>query len=1140
MTRTIAVAQETRAHQQRAADPKSSIWVAANAGSGKTHVLTERVLRLLLSGVPPESILCLTYTKAAAAEMRRRVSDALARWALLADDKLVQSLVALDGRPAGPDRLARARTLFASALETPGGLKIVTIHAFCESILHRFPLEARVPFDFAVIEEEDRADMVRAAREGVLAGGLKGDAALFEAVETLFAARSDFALKADIDCALAEGRKLMAVLADPAAAKRRLRKLVDAPKGETVASIEAEMVDATLLGPAEIARILEVCPPRGGRTFEDGLARLDTEAPTVEALLDTFLTKDRCVPKAFPKKDFRLADPELAALALAEAERLAALAARRTACALIERSDALLDVLAAISARFEAEKRRRSLLDFDDLIALVTRLLRNEALGPWVRYKLDAAITHVLVDESQDTNPEQWAVVRALADEFFVGESAVERPRTIFAVGDEKQSIYSFQGADPTLFGKTGSDFAARALIVDRAFTLVPLKTSFRTLQHILTAVDAVCARPDIAAALLAIEPIVHGTARSETGGTLTLWPPVRAEDGPGEGDGAWPLTSSDALKNAPRQVADRIAAEIGGWIASGRDLGPRGRPVVADDVLVLVQTRSALFFEIIRALHARGLPTPGADRLLVTSHIAVLDLAALGDVLLNPADDLQLAALLRSPLFDVSEDDLFVLCQGRPGTVWQALRTCALPSVREAGERLRRWRAELDFERPYEFFAHLLYAEGGLRRFHQRLGGEVDDVLSQFLGLALDHETGPQPSLQGFLATLRTREVSVKRDLAEAGAGVRVMTVHGAKGLESPIVILADAASRPQGSQLHKPVLVLTDPPGPLLVHAPRAADHTEATERLRKAAAARLEAEYWRKLYVGMTRAEDELYVTGVLTRFGKLENTWYEAIDTALRPQSRSVVENGAETALVYPADAVAPHRVGLAPKPAPAADPIRPLAPLPPPPRREPLLPSSAAGRRQRAAPPLETAPEGARDGETARREGLALHALLQHLGRLDPTLWPQVGGKALAVLLPETPERHEAVLGRALSILSRPELALLFGPASRAEVPFIANVVHDGVPKRLVGRIDRLVVEDARVLVVDYKSDQFPPATIDAVPSAYIAQLALYAAVATRLFPGRAVEAAILWTELESLMKLPQARLARGAGDFTIG
>ena len=1140
----LQVPFDTASNQAKAAHPGWSIWVSANAGSGKTYVLTRRVLRLLLAGVSPESILCLTYTKAAAAEMRRRVAKELADWAVMEPASLDAELLKIEGTSLTAQMRERARTLFARALETPGGLKIVTIHAFCESVLHRFPLEARVPFDFSVIEDEERAQMMLSARETVLAQGL----GIEGAVETLFETLSDSQIGDAIDTALSDGRKLNAVLADIPASKANLRRLLGTGNARA-SDIAGLLVDETLLTPEvwqQFSDSFDGNTDKGSR-FVDMLARLDPDHLTARQLCNLFVTdkKDgtRGARANLLNAGQRGQRPDLADLLLAEQERVVALDAALLPLQMVERSDAMLDIVAAIAQRYEASKRARSLLDFDDLVSRLAALFEAEA-ADWVRYKLDAGIDHILVDESQDTNGEQWRVVRAITEEFFSGAGAVDRPRSLFAVGDQKQSIYSFQGAEPKLFGETGRDYQRMAQNAAVPFTPLPLRTSFRTLPEILAAVDLVSDAEHIRAALMEDEKVHHDTARTMLGGSVTLWPPLQqAGDAPQGSE--WPTTALETEQTAPRQVAMRIAREIAGWIQADRPLTGRGRAVRADDVLILVQTRGPLFQEVIRALRQFNLPTPGADRLNVTGHIAVLDMLALCDVLLNTADDLQLAALLRSPLFDVTEDDLFALAQPRAKgeTLWQALARSTAPACRAAAERLARWHGALDFERPFEFLAQVLYAEGGLKRFHARLGLEVDDVFAELLALALDHEQRPQPSLQGFIVNLRQRSVSVKRELAETGAGVRVMTVHGAKGLEAPIVILADASKKPIAQQISKSLYLLTESPGPLLIHAAGAKNHVEQTTPLKQEIDGNLSAEYWRRLYVGMTRAEDELYVTGALTpgtdAGTQLAGSWYEAIETALRPFSESQRNaEGQEIALVYPLQRVAPTPVQL--QAASLVDAALPLTlhPVPARARIEIVTPSTA---RSHTAPmqALDSFAEQLREADAARREGIALHAMLQHLGGIERILWPSIVPKALLALLPDNPDDHGRIGDKAMSILDRPELAHCFGRTSRAELPFMVDARRDGHDIRLTGRIDRMVIDDTGLTVIDYKSDALVPSGPGDVPGNYLTQLGLYALVAGQLYPGRDVRAAILWTQLESLMFLPSDALAAATRGFTM-
>ncbi len=936
--------------------------------------------------------------------------------------------------------------------------------------------------------------------------------------------------------ALGEMRKLKPILDDPEAAKTRLRHFVGLGEGGDIAVLHAEFVEKTLIGREDVLLARnELDPkPEGTRAVDRLAAIVDPAAPTEAELRAVVLTQKGAPRKSLLTKPQAERFPALLATLEAEQQRLLALDAEIIRAALVRRSEALIDLLCAIVGDYERAKRTRARLDFDDLVTRTAALFGDRAQGPWVRYKLDAGITHILVDESQDTNREQWHVVDALADEFFAGEGAAARPRSLFAVGDPKQSIFSFQGAEPALFGAAGDRYRQKATAAGRSFARIPMAASFRTLPEVLDAVDRVFVEGPLRDAVVVGETYTdHLSARVDKGGRVALWPVVQAEK-PEQGDSWTPEDKGVSVRTPARQLADTIVGSIAEWVEKGRVLGPRNRAIRADDILVLVQSRGTLFHEIIRALKKRGLPTPGADRLNVGRHIATLDLLALGDVLLNPGDDLSLAALLRSPLFDVSETDLFNLANKRPGSLFDAMRVSPIPGVAEACQRLTGWRQRLDFERPYEFYADVLYAEGGLRRFHARLGGEVDDVVAEFLALALQYEQSSTPSLQGFVADMRARSVEIKRDLGEADSGVRVMTIHGAKGLEALIVILADAASKPQGSQTHRALYFVEPPDGPFLFHASGEAEQTEKTLPIYENEKNGQMAEYWRKLYVGMTRAEDELHVAGILSASGKLDGTWYEAVSGALAGATASRTLSADLEADVFPVSTPADRFVTAASgteaqAPAPAFAPLV-LA------KKPQLVTPSTAGPH---GDPLDAGNEAAGDADTARRAGIALHALLQYLPGVPEENRETVARAALMSLMPSDLQLHDSLAETGIALVGDPDLASVFGPDTRAEVPILAKGRRGNETVLIAGRIDRLRVTPEAVTIIDFKSDSRPPAHAGSVPPAYLVQLGLYRAVLTRIHADRPVRAAILWTRNGVLMPIPEAALTAAVDDIVV-
>ncbi|MDT8345537.1 MAG: double-strand break repair helicase AddA, partial [Thermohalobaculum sp.] len=796
--------------QIEAADPAVSAWVGANAGSGKTRVLTQRVARLLLAGARPERILCLTYTRAAAAEMQTRLFRMLGGWAMAPDGELGADLAALDGSPApiaDPARLARARTLFAAALETPGGLRIQTIHAFCDALLRRFPLEAGVSPRFEVLDDRQQALMVQSILGELAAEAERAPGAAFDRI----AARLNEGGIADLVAAIMAKRegfpdtpvagRIRAHLGEDAAAgaartaARRLAALDwDAlgALGQTLARHggAADKAAAHLIARARALAAPDAAPDAAPTPDPEGAAR---------ALLDAYLT-GRGTPRSrrgFPVQAVLAADPGADALteamlawAVDTAEALRAAEAAARAADLDAFARGFLD-------RYAAAKASRGLLDFDDLVARARDLVARSDLAAWALYKLDRGIDHILVDEAQDTAPPQWEVIRAITQEFFAGETG-GRMRSLFVVGDEKQSIYSFQGAEPRAFGATRDRLAGWLDGMGQRLARPALTTSFRSAPGILGFVDAVFAGEAAAGLTVDGAAVEHAAHRGADGARIDLWPLV--EPGERDDDREWWRPVDQPPPGAPKlRLARMLAAEIARMIAEDT-LPPRaGRParrVGPGDILVLVARRDLLARALIRRLKGLGVPVAGADRLTLAGELAVKDLMALAKVSITPGDDLTLAALLRSPVFGLSEDALFDLAHGRGrATLRERLRAAGPP---EAVAVLDDLAAQADYLRPYEFLQRALIRHGARVRLIARLGAEAEDPIDELLEQALAFEERETPSLAGFIAWVEAGDIQVKREMTAGAGQVRVMTVHGAKGLEAPVVILPDTMARP------------------------------------------------------------------------------------------------------------------------------------------------------------------------------------------------------------------------------------------------------------------------------------------------------------------------------------------------------
>lgn len=1162
-------ARTTRA-QAEAADSQASVWVSANAGTGKTHVLTNRVLRLMLAGTPPERILCLTYTKAAAAEMSKRVFGTLAKWVTVADADLRRTLSELLTRPANDAELALARTLFTRSIETPGGLKVQTIHAFCERLLQRFPLEAGVPPGFQILDEEEARAIHRDAIELVLGEATRDRAsphgrALTVAIAHAADDRFDEVLKDAIrrrDWLEAASRMEDGpddgLLAGADVIYRRALGVRPGIDLKTVVRQQSDVLDDGTL-----ARAAQVLGSGKSTDQEIGaaLAAAGTASETsgkVAALRLALLTKEGQPrsDKRFVTKAIQQAEPALYATLVSARNRFATLESEAIALGTIDATLALLTLAGRVMQRYDEAKRRRAALDFDDLIARTANLLATSPSAEWVLYKLDGGLDHILVDESQDTAPPQWRVIEALAQEFFSGTGAREEQRTLFAVGDEKQSIYSFQGAAPEMFAMMGRRFAAMAEQAGALWRQVPLDLSFRSTAPVLEAVDGVFAdatrTPGLSTGPSAIR---HIARRFDKAGRVEIWPTVPYEPPP-PSDAFDPLGES-VTRVPATQLAARIAETIAGWLSSGERLESEGRPIRAGDILVLVRKRRPFAAPMVAALKARGIPVAGADRIRLTEQIAVQDLMALGDFLTLPEDDLALAEVLKSPFFDFDDDDLLHIARGRKGALWSALLSHADtgPRVRAAGDTLKRWRARADFVPPFEFFSGLLDKEGMRLRLLTRLGPDAADAIDEFMNLALAYDDRAPPSLSGLLAWLRDGTRDVKRDMDHGQDEVRVMTVHGAKGLEAPIVFLPDTCTTASAGGSDAALVGLDGVTRPAGVPDPwvwcvQGAGRIAAIETAREQVKARERDERNRLLYVAMTRPRDRLYVAGFEGKRGRADGCWYDLITSALADRT-TPVETAAGRVLRMQSTqtgAVETGRVDAVAAHPPAPLPPWALTPAPKEPQLTvPLAPSSLApydsdssgepatpAPRDRAGeePPAPSPSQPADLGRFLR--GTLTHGLLEHLPTLPKATWAasaeqfvRLRGKGLS------PGARTSIVREVLAILEDADFAPIFGPGSRAEAGIVAELPRPGgrgPALRLNGQIDRLVVRDADVLVIDYKTNRTPPKGLSDVAETYCYQLAAYKLALSAIFPGKTIRAALLWTDGPLLMEIPSSML----------
>ncbi|MBX3493878.1 MAG: double-strand break repair helicase AddA [Parvibaculum sp.] len=1125
--------------QRRASDPEASVWVSANAGSGKTHALTTRVARLLLAGNAPERILCLTFTKAAAAEMSARLYKRLGDWAMMDDKALAAEIRGIEGDPPDAAMLKDARKLFARAIETPGGLKIQTIHAFCERLLGRFPLEAGVPPHFDILDERAATELMAEVRDAVLRrAGTEEGTALSAALVHVVARVDELAfgnLLKEITTQRGNFSELMKGLGGLEGIRAALRHALSVGPDETVEGLRAAIAD---LPEAEM-RAAAVALSGGTKTdverAEILIGYLETSedrTDTLEDYLSVFLTQKNEPRKSLMTAKLAGAHPQVAESLYAEQQRILGLYGRMRAVAVAEATEAILTLAIAILDTFRDAKRARALLDYDDLISATRELLTRSRMAAWVLYKLDGGIDHILVDEAQDTSPDQWDVIAALADEFLVGHGARERVRTVFAVGDEKQSIFSFQGADPARFDAMKRYFERRVKAAERKWDYVPLTRSFRSVPEVLSAVDKVFALAHARNGLTASGDMDdHIAFRANDAGLVEIWPLEEPEEG--EEAVVWDAPIDYMTETAPMaKLAARIALTIRGWIDNEEILAGRGRPIRPGDILILVRRRNAFVAEMVRHLKEQGIAVAGADRMVLTEQLAVMDLLALAHFVLLPDDDLTLATVLKSPLVGLTEDELFDLAYDRKGRLWRALQDKAKGNARYAAAEalLADLLARADFEPPYEFFAHVL-AEKGRERLLAQLGPDAADPIDELLSLALEFERRHAPSLEGFVHWVERGAAEIKRDMDQGRDEVRVMTVHGAKGLEAEIVFMPDTCAAPGGA--HDPALLELPLPndGPKLLLWPvRKKDEDEVSAIAREGHRRVQAEEYRRLLYVAMTRARDRLYVAGYRGINPPPSDCWYELVCEALLSEAQEAVHaDGGPVWRIEGKQQRKPEpETEAAGVPAPALpDWARRAAAAEPRPSR-PLAPSRL--------PPegmAEPAPVSPRSGDATRRfqRGSLIHRLLETLPEIVPEMRRDAATRYLALPVHGLDEAvREEIADAVFRVLNDRKFAAIFAPGSRAEAPVAGMIDFGGEAFPVTGQIDRLCVADDQVMIVDYKTNRPPPATLANVAPAYVAQMAAYRAVLARIYPGREVRCALLWTDGPTLMELPAEML----------
>lgn len=1109
--------------QARAADPGRSVWVTANAGTGKTRVLADRVLRLLLDGANPESILCLTFTKAAAVEMTARIERDLAGWTVAGTTALAEDLRRLEGTVPDDQRLARARRLFAQVLDLPQGLPVMTIHSFCASLLRRFPLEAGIAPHFDQIDDRSAAELMTEARMWLLGAARAADPRLAHALDQLTAIMAEMSLSGLLSLILYRRSQIAPMIAHHGGAagmEAGIDRHLGADPNQDVAGVIRRACGPADMDLEALRHAARTMSEEGSKTDKDtaqlilnwlGL-EVDERVRSLSEYKRAFLTKEGEGKKRLVTKGLANIYPHHAESLLREQVRLLRLESQIAVQQTAQRSKALIRIADALIGHYTSLKERDAALDFDDLIEKTAQLLSTRESREWVLFKLDARLEHLLVDEAQDTSPSQWVIIESLLEEFASGQGAHDKPRTLFVVGDEKQSIYSFQGADLDNFRNVAGRIQSKIQPGNEV-----LARSFRTSAAPLELVDRVLEIDEVKAGLGGEDLPPHGTSRAQDWGEVVLWPlvPATLDEAAEE---PWALPGAKRFApTAEENLARHLAGEIESWLGGSTALAATGELPQPGDVLVLVSRRGRIQELIIRALKHRRIPVAGADRMQLSEHIAVQDLIALGHALLLPEDDLNLACLLKSPLLAVDEDALFRLANGRNGkTLYERFRELsAVPEYAGAYALFRHWLSRADFVPPYELYCEILNS-GGREALLKRLGPDAAEPIEAFLSQALVYEEGHPASLQNFLHWLTLDDQTLKRDPETSRSEVRVMTVHGAKGLEAPFVILADSAAAP--ARHFNPLMLNTD--AQLVLWRSKKAEQPPEVAQWAAREELRREQERARLLYVALTRAQDRLLIAGWKTRRkDDIAKSWYPWIETAL--ERCDGIERGAEfewseglpqRRLQRGSERPEVERKSLS-APCPAGLPE--WAKTLPPERRRPVISNPSQGTQ--SEPPAPSPGHG-------RQFGIELHRLLHQLADCPP---PERSNLMRRALAPMATELDTAELARQVeNVLAMPELAPAFAPGSRAEQPIAGRIGEILVS----GQIDRLAVTDEAVFLVDFKSNRKPPPDPMRTPKIYLRQMAAYGLLLRKIYPKKAVYCGLVWTAVPVLHRIPQVLL----------
>lgn len=1086
-----------------ALNPDFNIWVSASAGTGKTKILTDRLLMLLLTGAEPQKILCLTFTKAAAAEMKERLLNHTLEWATCSDGKLKESLEQFLERFPSQEEQVKARSLFMELINVVPSIRITTIHSFCQSLLAQFPVEAGIAPNFKILAEHESQALLNQAVEEILT--FSTTSSILKQSITLLTERLHVSTFQEIIENLIERpERLQRVLGKGLEmARHNLEDLFGCRETETAEDYLLQFQEAHKEHLDELKNVSS-CLIKGGKTDvargEAIQAFLALKGSSTQKDFDSyanhFLTLDGEIRKKLASTAVCQDFPYVLDVLIKEAQALQNVSQKQKSLFSMKMTEALYVLGAVILENYERLKNIKHCLDYNDLIQKAKLLLTDADLSAWVLYKLDGGIDHLLIDEAQDTNDAQWAIIQALVEEFYAGISARSTSRTLFAVGDPKQSIYSFQGTSPAIFEKKSILYQHTIEAAQKNFHALSLEKSYRSTSVILEAVNAFCSQKGIKSALTTGgDEVRHISHHEHKGGIVELWPLLESED-------------KEATNR--EHLSECLAQKIKKWLDQKIYLEVQGRLIEPSDILILLRERSSLMSSLIFALKAQGIPVTGPDRLSLLNEIAIQDLIALGEFLLLPFDDLTLACVLKSPLIGLQDEDLFRLAYNRQGeSLWRRLQKDV--AYQSHYVFLSELRNKVDYVGPFALYSDLLNRLEGRKKFQARLGEECLDAIEEFLILCLEYERTHCSSLQDFLIWVKSTDIEVKRDFSKASGGIRIMTVHGAKGLQAPVVILADTTTKP----VWRDKFLWQEKPNPLLLWASSHDELPNSLKKIKESLQAEQQAEYWRLLYVAMTRAEEHLYIVGVKSRTTATES-WYEILSQALEPISQKIeFDDGVVKGpglRIYKESQVkhVPDLMSASPNKSSFSLPKYLQNPFPQEEQAEGFISSM-----------VEESVLNKNEEDQKLQEQI-LRKLFKNLLLCSSDSYEKEAEKIFRLYFSSiSRELFEKYYHSVTTILNDPNLSFLFAEATYPEVPFAG--LYNG--RQVTGRIDLVVVQDRVVYILTYKTNAISSQFSRKISLEEREKIYIYKEVIQNIYPNKEIKTYFLWTETYQLEEI---------------